>query len=151
MFRAWWVLILVAAAVPPVLGAEAIEVTNAWIRGTVPAQQATGAFMEITTRRPVRLVGASSPVAGVVEIHSMKMEGGVMKMSPVTGVDVPAGKALKLAPGGYHVMMMDLRQPLRAGDKVPLKLTFELDGKVRQTVELSAEVRDLTGARAHGH
>jgi copper(I)-binding protein len=133
--------------------ASALEVTvkDAWIRGTVPGQNATGAFMEITSRHPARLIGASTPAAGVVEIHNMKMENGVMRMFPVTGIDVPAGKHVKLAPGGYHVMMMSLRQPLTAGDKVPLTLTFESADKKRETIELSVEVRDITGGRGHGH
>lgn len=127
--------------------AQSVEVKEAWIRGTVPAQRVTGAFMEITGKSNVRLVSADSPVAGMVEIHNMTMKDGVMRMFPVDGIDVPAGKTVKLAPGGYHVMLMALKQQMKAGDSVPLKLTFELADKKRETVELAVEVRDIKGER----
>lgn len=137
--------------------AQEVSVKDAWIRGTVQGQNATGAFMELTGKSNARLVSAASPAAKTVEVHSMKVENGVMKMFPVDGVDLPAGKPVKLAPGGFHVMLMDLQKPLNVGDKVPLKLTFELANKKRETLDLNVEVRDLTGnAKAeqkghHGH
>jgi hypothetical protein len=130
--------------------AQSVDVKQPWIRGTVQGQKATGAFMDITSKVPARLVAAASPAAGAVEIHSMKVEGGVMKMFAVTGVDLPPNKTVKLAPGGYHVMMMDLKQPLKAGDRVPLKLTFEMPDRTRETLDLTVEVRDVTGAPKHG-
>ena len=146
------VMALAAAlsGVSPV-AAQSVEVKGAWIRGTVPGQKATGAFMDITSKRAARLVAAASPVAAVVEIHSMKMEGGIMKMSAVNAVDLPANQTVKLAPGGYHVMMQELRQQLKAGDRAPLKLTFEMADKTRETLELNVEVRDVTGAPKHSH
>jgi copper(I)-binding protein len=131
-------------------GSGPIDVKGAWIRGIVPGQKATGAFMDITSTVSARLVGAASPAAGTVEIHNMKMESGVMKMFAVDGVDLPPGRAVKLAPGGYHVMMFDLKQTLKPGDRVPLRLTFELEDRKRHTVEVQAEVRTLSGAR-HAH
>lgn len=131
--------------------AQSVIVKDAWIRGTVQGQSATGAFMEITGKSAVRLVGVSSSVAKIAEVHHMTMENGVMKMFPVAGVDVPAGKTVKFAPGGYHVMLMNLQKPLNAGDKVPLQLIFEAAGKKRETVELSVEVRDLKGQPAPPH
>lgn len=131
--------------------AQPVEVKEAWIRGTVAGQKASGAFMSLTSRAPARLVAAASPVAGVVEIHSMKMDGGVMRMFAVDGIDLPANQTVKLAPGGYHVMLMDLKRTLKAGDRVPLKLTFELAGKKREAVELEVEVRPVTGESKHGH
>jgi len=143
-------LLLFLYAVPAY--AQSVIVKEAWIRGTVRGQSATGAFMELTGKSAVRLVSAESPAAKTVEVHSMRMEEGVMKMSPVKGVDVPAGKTVKLAPGGYHVMMMGLEKPLSAGERVPLKLMFELADKKRETVELSVEVRDIRGKPAeHSH
>ena len=136
---------------PCALAAQSVEVKEAWIRGTVPGQKATGAFMELTSKRLARLVAVASPAASVVEIHNMKMEGGVMKMFAVNGVDLPANRAVRLAPGGYHVMMQDLKQTLKAGDRVPLKLTFEMADKTRETLELNVEVRDVTGAPRHNH
>lgn len=128
--------------------AQSVEVKDAWVRGTVPAQKATGAFMDITGKSAARLVAAESSVAGVVEIHNMTMKDGVMRMFPVDAIDVPEGKTVKLAPGGYHVMLMALKQQMKAGERVPLKLTFELPDKRRETVELSVEVRDIAGGRA---
>ena len=142
------VTIIVALFAATPLFAQEVSVKDAWIRGTVQGQNATGAFMELTGKSNVRLVGASSPVAKTVEVHNMKVENGIMKMFPVEGVDLPAGKPVKLAPGGYHVMLMDLQKPLKAGDRVPLKLTFELAGKKTETLDLTVEVRDLKGQPA---
>lgn len=131
--------------------AQSVEVKDAWVRGTVSAQKATGAFMDLTGKSAARLVAAESPVAGTVEIHNMTMEKGVMKMFPVDGIDVPAGKTVKLAPGGYHVMLIGLKQQMKPGERVPLKLTFELADKKREAVNLSVEVRDIKGEAKHAH
>jgi periplasmic copper chaperone A len=131
--------------------AQSVVVKDAWIRGTVPGQSATGAFMELTAKSAARLIGAASAAAKNVEVHNMTMENGVMKMFPVDGVDIPAGKTIKFAPGGYHVMMRNLQKPLNPGDKVLLQLTFELANKKRETVALSVEVRDVTGQPAPHH
>lgn len=133
-----------------------VDVKTPWVRGTVSGQQATGAFMEITSKSGAAIIGASSPVAGVTEVHEMKMDGGVMKMRAVARLDLPAGKPVKLQPGGYHVMLMDLKQPLKKGDLVPLTLKFEGKDKSVETIEVKAEVRDLTtaappAAAAHDH
>lgn len=143
--------LLIGIGAPVMANAQVVDVKNAWVRGTVPAQKATGAFMEITGKSATRLVHADSPIAGSVEIHNMTMENGVMKMFPVDGIDVPAGKTVKLAPGGYHVMFMGLKQQMKPGDRVPLKLTFELADKKRETLDLSVEVRDIKGEAKHGH
>jgi periplasmic copper chaperone A len=121
--------------------AQSVVVKDAWIRGTVPGQSATGAFMELTAKSAARLIGAASAAAKNVEVHNMTMENGVMKMFPVDGVDIPAGKTIKFAPGGYHVMMRNLQKPLNPGDKVLLQLTFELANKKR----------DVTGQPAPHH
>ena len=102
--------------------------------------------MEVTSKAGAAIIGASSPVAGITEIHEMKMDGGVMKMRAISRLDLPAGKPVKLAPGGYHVMLMDLKQPLKKGDLVPLTLKFEGKDKAVETVEIKAEVRDLTAS-----
>ena len=125
-----------------------VTVNDPWVRGTVGQQKATGAFMRLNSASATRLVEARSPVAGVVEIHEMKMEDQVMRMRPITGLDVPAGGQVELKPGGFHVMLMDLKQPLNPGEKVPLTLVFEGPDRKRQTVEVSAPVRPLTGAPA---
>ena len=123
-----------------------VQVKDPWVRATVPQQTATGAFMQLSSPTDARLVSASSPVAGVVEIHQMKMENEVMKMRAVSGVDIPAGKGVELKPGGYHVMMMNLKSQVKEGDTVPLTLVFEGKDKKRQTVEVKAMVRPLNAS-----
>ncbi len=125
-------------------------VKEAWVRGTVAQQKATGAFMQLTSAQGGKLISASSPAAGVAEIHEMAMEGNVMKMRAVKGVDLPAGKAVELKPGGYHVMLMDLKQQAKVGDSIALTLTIEgKDGK-RETLVVNAPVKALdTSANKH--
>jgi hypothetical protein len=121
-----------------------VAVSDAWVRGTVPGQKATGAFMSLKSPTDAALVSASSPVAGIVEIHEMSLEAGVMKMRAVPKLALPAGKAVDLKPGGYHVMLMDLKQPLKEGDTVPVTLAFtDKDGK-QVTQEVKAQVKALT-------
>jgi len=124
---------LVALALPCIAQAQTLEVKNAWARATVQGQKATGAFMTITSREAGKLVSVSSPVAGVVEVHEMKMEGDVMKMRALDGgLDLPAGKAVELKPGGYHVMLMDLKLPLLKDTTIPMTLVFK-DGKGKES------------------
>jgi len=142
--------LLSAAALAALLALPAaaqVAVTDAWIRGTVPGQKATGAFMQLTSLSDMALVGAASPAAKVVEIHQMRQEGGMMKMNAVDRVALPANKTVELKPGGYHIMMMDLTQPLRDGESIPLTLTFEDKAGKKQTVEVKAAVRALTAAK----
>ena len=134
------------------LHAADVKVGDPWVRGTVKGQMATGAFMTITASEAAALVSASSPVAGVVEIHSMKMEDGVMKMRAVPRLDLPAGTPVALDPGGYHVMLMDLKGPLKTGEMVPITLKLEGKDKAVTTLEVKAEVRPLNAAApAMGH
>jgi copper(I)-binding protein len=109
----------------------------------VQGQRATGAFMQLTAKESASLVAVESPVAGSVEIHEMKMENDIMKMRPIAKLDLPAGKAVEMKPGGYHVMLMDLKQPLKKGEAVPISLRFEDRDKKVRTIEIKAEVRDL--------
>ena len=121
-------------------------VTDAWVRGTVAQQKASGAFMQITSKQGGKLVEVRSPVAGVAEVHEMAMDGNMMRMRAVPSLELPAGQAVQLAPGGYHVMLMDLKATLKAGDSVPLTLVIEgKDGK-RETLELKVPVRPLGAA-----
>lgn len=123
-----------------------VAVKDPWVRATVPAQSATGAFMQLNAAKGSRLVEARSPVAGVVEIHEMAMVDNVMKMRAVSGIDLPAGKAVDLKPGGYHVMLMDLKRQIKEGEKVPLTLVVEGSDKKRSTIEIKAQARPLTAA-----
>jgi copper(I)-binding protein len=125
-------------------------VKEPWVRGTVAQQKASGAFMQITSTQGGKLLSVSTPVAGVAEVHEMAMEGSTMRMRAVAALDLPAGAAVELKPGGYHVMLMDLKQQLKTGDTVPLTLVIEgKDGK-RESVQVQAPVRAL-GAAEHKH
>ena len=127
-----------------------VEIRDAWVRGTVTGQQATGAFLEITSKSGAALVGAASPAAGVSEIHEMRMDGSVMKMRAVEGgLALPAGKAVELKPGGHHVMLMDLKAALPKGSTVPVTLLLKDAKGAESRVELQLPVS--TGAMAHKH
>ena len=123
-----------------------VTVKDPWVRATVSQQKATGAFMQITSAQDARLVEAKSPVAGVVEVHEMSMEKDVMKMRAIPELALPAGKAVELKPGGYHVMLMDLKQQMKEGGTVPLTLVIEGKDKKRSTVGVKASIKPLTTA-----
>ena len=144
--------LLAMLAVLPVWASAQVSVKEPWVRATVAQQKATGVFMQLQSMQDAKLVGASSPVAGVVEVHEMAMDGGVMKMRAVPNLALPAGKAVDLKPGGYHVMLMDLKAQVKTGDMVPLTLQIEgKDGK-RQTLEVKATARAMSASQpAGGH
>lgn len=123
------------------------EVTakDAWVRGTVPAQTSTGAFVTLTSTTDAKVVGVASPIAKMVEIHESMTMGGVNHMHEVESVALPAGKAVQLKPGGHHVMLMGLAKPLKAGETVALTFTIEERGGKRTRLEVKAEVRPLGG------
>jgi copper(I)-binding protein len=129
-------LALAASAVQ----AEDIEVTGAWARATLPNQKVAGVFMDIRSGDGAKLVGVQSPAAQSAEVHEMRNEDMVMRMRKVEALELPAGKVVKLAPGGYHVMLFELRQPLAPGDKVKLTLKVDRGGK-REDVEVLAVVK----------
>lgn len=124
-----------------------VDVKDPWVRGTVPAQKTTGAFMTITSDTDATLIGASSPVADTVEVHTMQMEAGVMKMRAINRLDLPAGRAVELKPGGYHIMLIGLKRALSKGDAVPLKL--QIEGKDKSVLEI--DVQAQVHALAAGH
>ena len=132
------------------LGAAAAQaqltVTDPWIRATVPQQKATGLFVQLQSAKDAKLIGASSPLTPTVEVHEMAVQDNVMKMRQVPAVDLPAGKTVELKPGGYHVMLMDLKQQVKAGDTVPVTLQIEGKDGQRQSVEVNALVRPLNAA-----
>ena len=123
-----------------------VDVAGAWVRPTVEGQLGTGAFMTLRSREPLRLVGASSAVAGVVEIHEMALQNNVMRMRAIEALPLPAGQPVELKPGGHHVMLMDLKRTLRAGEQVAIELQFETADKRRVSQVVQAEVRGTRGA-----
>ena len=134
--------------------AAPVEVQDAWVRAAVPGQSGTGAFMKLTAHAGLRLVGVTTPVAAVAEVHEMKMEGDTMRMRAVAGLDLPAHKTVELKPGGYHLMLMDLKQPIAKDTTVPLTLQFQDAQGAKSTLSLNAPVRMAApagAAPAHMH
>ncbi len=144
-FRLLTATLLFAVAAPAL---AQVHVKDPWVRATVPQQKTSGAFMQLSSSSDVRLVAAHTPVAGIVELHEMKMEGDVMKMSAVSGIDIPAGQSVELKPGGYHIMLMDLKRQLKEGESVPITLVVEGKDKKRHTVHVKAPVRPLAASGA---
>ncbi len=142
-----------ALAGPAAAQTPVVTVSEPWVRATVAQQQATGAFMRLSASQNARLVAASSPVAGLTEIHEMAMVNDVMRMRAIAGVDLPAAQAVELRPGGYHVMLMQLRQTLNAGERVAITLVLEDANRQRFSQTIEAPVRPLgaAAAGAHGH
>jgi periplasmic copper chaperone A len=116
-----------------------IVITQAWARATPGGAKIGGGYLTIENKgsAPDRLIGGSAEIAGKVEVHEMAMKNGVMTMRPLdNGLTIEPGKTVKLAPGGYHLMMFDLKSPLKQGDKLPLTLDFEKAGKVKLSLDV---------------
>jgi copper(I)-binding protein len=145
-------MIIAAALLAGMAHAQSVDVKDAWVRTSVPGQKATGAYMKLTAKDGANLVAASSPVAGVTEVHEMKMEGDIMKMKAVAGgVVLPAGKTVELKPGGYHLMLMDLKAALPKDSTIPLTLVFKDAKGVESRLELKVPVAAAPMAAAHKH
>ena len=123
-----------------------VTVNSAWMRATPPGQNVGGAYLKITSATTAYLVGGSSPAAKAVELHESVLENNIMKMHPVPRLELPAGKTVELKPGGYHLMLLDLKRPLVKGDSVTLTLIVEEAGK-RQSVDVKAEVAEIAAMR----
>jgi copper(I)-binding protein len=117
-----------------------VNVDGAWARAAGQGQVSSGAYMALTAREPLRLVGASSPAAGIVELHQMKMDGDVMKMRAVDALELPVGQAVELKPGGYHLMLMDLKLPFKPDARIPLTLRFRDAKGAERSLQLSVPV-----------
>ncbi|MFD0667883.1 copper chaperone PCu(A)C [Ramlibacter sp. MAHUQ-53] len=130
-----------------------LQVDGAWIRTAVPGQSGTGAFMRLTAAESLTLVGVSTPVAGVSEIHEMKMDGDIMRMRPLPSLALPAGQAVELRPGGHHLMLTQLKVPLKAETRVPLTLVLRDARGAERRLELQVPVavRAPGGAEAPAH
>jgi copper(I)-binding protein len=116
-----------------------LVITQAWSRATPGGAKIGGGYLTIENKgsAPDRLIGGSADIAGKVEVHEMAMNNGVMTMRPLDkGLTIEPGKTVKLAPGGYHLMMFDLKGPLKQGDKLPVTLEFEKAGKVAVSLDV---------------
>jgi copper(I)-binding protein len=140
---------LIAALTVAASAHAQVSVSDPWVRATVPAQKATGAFMQLTAAKDSRLVQVSAPVAGSVEIHQMEMTDNMMRMRPVDGLDLPAGKTVNLASGGYHIMLMNLKQQLKDGDTVPVTLVIEDKNKKRESMTVNMPVKPINFSSPH--
>jgi len=125
-----------------------VTVSGAWARATAPGQDSGSIQFFITSKKAAKLLAISSPAAGAIEIHSMVHEGGKMKMRAVESISLPAGKEVDLGKSGNHVMLLNLKQPLKAGDSVPFTLTVQFADKRKVAVDAKAEVRPQ-GAASH--
>lgn len=137
--------ILVGMLCAQIALAADVKVEHAWMRATAPGQAVAGAFMDITSASDARLMGASSPVAGTVQLHTMSMTDGVMEMREMKEIALPKNKTVKLAPGGLHIMLFDLKQAMKPGDVIPVTLDIATTPKHHEKVEVKVEVRDLGG------
>ena len=142
--------LLLLAAVGSTSAWAQVKIDNAWARATVQGQKATGAFMQLTAPQSAKLVAVSTPVAGVAEIHEMKMEGTVMKMRALPALDLPANQAVELKPGSYHLMLMDLKAPLMKDSSVALTLVFKDAKGVESKQQVSVPVNTAMPAE-HSH
>lgn len=132
-------------------GVATVDVRDGWVRQSVPGQSGTGAFMKLTSPTGTKLVGISTPAAGVAEVHEMKMEGDTMKMRELSaGLDLPAGQTVELKPGGFHVMLMDLKGAVAKGTNVPLTLKFEDAKGVKTALDVTLPVGAPAGTDAGG-
>lgn len=129
-----------------------IQIEKAWTRATAPGAAVGGGFATIRNsgKTADRLLGASSPVSVATELHEMVMVGDVMKMREVKGVAVPAGGVLELKPGGYHLMFINLKAPLKPGEKAPVTFKFEKAGEVKVELAVGSLGASAVGAQAHG-
>lgn len=133
------------------LAQAALKVEAAWARPTVDGQAAGGGFLKITGGASAdRLLSVSAGVSKTTELHTMEMDGNVMRMRPIEALDIPAGATVELKPGGRHVMFMGLAQPLKVGTSFPLTLRFEKAGEVKVDVQVAAQAPAM-GAAEHKH
>lgn len=122
-----------------------VQVENAWARATAPGQDSAMVDLTITSANDAQLVGVSSPVCKSAQMHSMKHEDGMMKMREVQEIELPAGRSVSLKESGYHLMLIGLHTPLKAGGSVPLTLNVKLAGKTVK-VDAVAEVKTITAS-----
>lgn len=142
-------LLFAAAGAAFAQSAAPVDVQGAWARSTVPGQDATGAYMTLTAREPLTLLGADTPAAGIVEIHEMRMVGDVMKMRAAETLPLAAGQPLRLAPGGYHLMLMDLKAPFKPGSRIAVTLRFRDAAGAERKLPVSVPVKAAAPAARH--
>jgi len=140
-------LLLLALVASPALAQ--IKIEDAWSRATAPGAKIAAGYMTIrnASKAPDKLMSASSPAAEKVETHVTVKDGDIFRMREVKGYDIPAGGAFELKPGSAHLMLVNVKAPLKEGDKVPLTLRFERAGEVKTELHVGR----LTDTGKHGH
>lgn len=134
---------LLAASFSLTALADTVKISDPWARATAPGAPAAGAFMSLTADANMTLIAAESKASKVVELHTMKMENGVMIMRAVPQIDLPKGQTVSLKPGGLHVMLIGLHAPLKAGEKVDMTLRVKDSQGKEQRLPVSAEIRAM--------
>ena len=142
-------LLLAVSAAAPAIAQTAPKVEGAWARPTVAGQAGGGGFLKITSATADRLVAASAPISKTVELHTMQMDGDVMRMREIPAIEIPAGQTVELKPGGLHVMFIGLTQTLDNGASFPLTLRFEKAGEVK--VEMQVRNQGPAPMMMHKH
>lgn len=130
--------VLLGLVLSTTVWADNVKVENAWVRATAPGQKVAGGFLDMTADADMKLVGGSSPASDTLELHMMRMDGGVMEMRQVKEIELPKGKTVNLKPGGLHIMFINLKQQIRDGDKVPVTLTVRNAAGKEQQLQVDA-------------
>lgn len=120
---------------------DSIEIKNQWARASNDGQDVSAAYMTIVSNEDTSLIAIDSDVADVIEIHSMSMENGVMKMRMLDTLDLTAGKPTKLSPGGFHLMLFDLKKPLTAGKEAHFTLHFKNKAGQEKTISVTSPIK----------
>ena len=128
--------------------ADIAKVSDAWVRLPPPGAQVAAAYLTLESKQALSLSNVTSPAAEAVEIHTMSMHGGMMEMRQLPALELEAGKPVKLEPGGLHLMLINLKKPLKEGDKVQFVLNFKQGKGVAGAVGVQATVK---AAKAHAH
>ena len=139
-----WVIVVAMLLAQSAL-AGGVKIEQAWMRATAPGQSVAGAYMNITSTTDASLVGVSSPAAGIAQLHSMRMDNGVMKMRELQKIALPKNKMVRLEPAGMHIMLFDLKQAMKPGDVVPVMLDIATSPAHHEKIEVKVAVRDLGG------
>ena len=135
--------LIISAALFSVSANAAVTVEDAWVRATVEGQQATGAFMKLTSDTDGKLVKAKSDISKSVEIHEMAMQDDIMKMRQIPNLDLPKGEVVELKPGSYHIMFIDLHNQVKENDEIALQLVVENNDGSKETIDIKAPAKPL--------
>lgn len=140
-------LAFVCISLSGIAGAAQVTVSEAWTRATVPGQTVAGIYFDMVSAVDAKLVGVDTSIARVAELHLMRVEDGTMRMRAVPAVELPAGKTVSFKPGGYHVMLFDLKRRLQAGERIPMQLSVrDVNGGIAK-LEIEVDVRNLDGSK----